>query len=418
MTVNTPKAPVIVAGAGIIGASIAYALSARGENVVLIDSQEPGRGASFGNMASIAINGFDAASKPSTWKKIPGWLMNPRAPVTADPLYAPKMVPWFLRFLAAGRSSRVREIEDAGASLATRALADLQQELSAIGATGMLSDTTCLQLYGTEQEFVNGRENLELMDRYGLKYEVLSGDAIHEREPLLNPEISKVVVLPQNHFIADPFLLVTKLVDAMQANGGRLIRAELARAEHDERGVTAVVMKDGRRLETDRLVLAMGVETRTIASDLGESIPLETERGYHTQIQSPGIDLRWSLIWPDRAFMVTPTGGGIRVGGSVEMAGLARAPDWRRARILVEHARYALPSLKVGDHTEWMGHRPSLPDTIPIISASAKTTGLFYATGHGHFGLTYSATTGTLMADLVTGVTPAVDLKPFRIDRF
>jgi D-amino-acid dehydrogenase len=116
--------------------------------------------------------------------------------------------------------------------------------------------------------------------------------------------------------------------------------------------------------------------------------------------------------------MVTPTAGGIRVGGSVEMAGLDRAPDWRRARILVEHARYALPSLTVGDHTEWMGHRPSLPDTIPIMSASAKTTGLFYATGHGHLGLTYSATTGKLMADLVTGVTPSVDLKPFRIDRF
>jgi D-amino-acid dehydrogenase len=180
------------------------------------------------------------------------------------------------------------------------------------------------------------------------------------------------------------------------------------------------VLKDGRRIETDRLVNAAGMETADISRSMDEPIPHETEPGYHTQIMAPGGGgtLRYSLIWPERAFMVTPTAGGIRVGGSVEMAGLARPPNWRRARILVEHAKFALPSLEVRDTTEWMGHRPATPDTIPILSTSAKTGGLFYATGHGHLGLTYSATTGIVMADLVMGRTPAVDLKPFRIDRF
>lgn len=410
--------PVVVVGAGIIGASIAHELTARGEKVILVDSQEPGLGASFGNMASIAINGFDAISRPSTWRKIPGWLMNPEAPVTADPRYVPRMVPWFLKFLAAGRASRVREIEDAGATIATRALADLKAMLAAIGGNDLLSETACLQLYSSEREFQEGRENLKLMDRYGLRYEVLTGSRIQDQEPLLNPEIPKVVLLPDNHFIASPFELVKKLVAAMQANGGELLTGEVTRVERDNRGVTAVILKDGRRVETDRVALALGVKTRFLAFDLGEPIPLETERGYHTQIQSPGIDLKWSLIWPDRAFMVTPTAGGIRVGGSVEMAGLTRAPNWRRARILVEHARMALPSLKVESSTEWMGHRPALPDTIPIMSASAKTKGLFYATGHGHLGLTYSATSGRLMADLIEGKTPPVDMAPFRVDRF
>lgn len=416
MTTNT--LPVVVAGAGIVGASIAHELSARGIKVLLVDKQEPGNGASFGNMASIAINGFDAVSRVSTWKKIPGWMANPQAPVTADPFYAPKMIPWFLRFLAAGRPSRVRAIEDAGASLATRALADLRENLARIGAGDMLSEATCLQLYGSAKEFENGLGNLEMMDRYGLKYEILTGGAIREREPLLNAAISRAVVLPQNHFVSDPHRLVIRLVDAMQANGGELVTGEVARVERDVRGVTALVLKDGRRLEAERLVLAMGVQTAQIAGAVGEPIPLETERGYHTQIQSPGIDLKWSLIWPDRAFMVTPTAGGVRVGGSVEMAGLTRAPNWRRARILVEHARYAIPALKVENTSEWMGHRPALPDTIPVMSESAKTRGLFYATGHGHLGLTYSATTGRLMADLIAGATPEIDMRPFRIDRF
>jgi D-amino-acid dehydrogenase len=413
-------APVVVIGAGLPGTATARELAARGEKVILIDPQAPGHGTSFGNMASLAINGFDATSRPSTWKKLPFWMMNPEAPVSVDPLYVPRMIPWFLRFVAAGRPKRIREIEDAGASLATRALADIRHLLSELKALDLISDATCLQLYETEKAFQDGQDNLALMDRYGLKYEVLTGDALREREPLLNPAILKAVLLPDNHFITDPLGYVTRMADDMRQRGGALLTGALGRIERDNRGVTAAVLRDGRRIETDRVVIAAGMETARIAASLGEPIPLETERGYHTQIMAPGAGgvLRYSLIWPERAFMVTPTAGGIRVGGSVEMAGLRRAPNWRRARILVRHAQFAVPSLDVAETTEWMGHRPATPDTIPVLSASAKTKGLFYATGHGHLGLTYSATTGIVMADLVQGHKPALDLTPFRIDRF
>jgi D-amino-acid dehydrogenase len=116
--------------------------------------------------------------------------------------------------------------------------------------------------------------------------------------------------------------------------------------------------------------------------------------------------------------MVTPTAGGIRVGGTVEMAGLDAPPDYRRAKITVKRATEALPNLRTEGVTEWMGHRPALPDTVPIISASAKTHGVFVATGHGHLGVTYAATTARLIGDLVTGARPPIDVHPYRIDRF
>lgn len=147
-------------------------------------------------------------------------------------------------------------------------------------------------------------------------------------------------------------------------------------------------------------------------------MPLETERGYHTQIMSPGISMRHSIIWPARAFMVTPTAGGIRVGGTVEMAGLDAAPDYRRSKITVRRTQTALPNLRCEDFSEWMGHRPALPDTVPVMSASARVPGVFYATGHGHLGVTYAATTARLMGDLMTGVVPPIDMRPYRIDRF
>lgn len=416
MADETKKTAVVV-GAGIIGASIAFELQRRGLNVTLIDKGEPGRGTSYGNMASIALD-FAAGSGPSTWKKLPRWLMDPEGPVWLRPAYATKILPWFLRFLAAGRPSRLRQIEDAGMSLSQHALSDFRAMLSAIGAPEMMTDEGCLAIYETEAEFAGDRAHIEMMQRYGFEFEVLSNGAIQYYEPTLSKSIAKAVLLPDNKSIRNPYTLVVKLADAAKAAGASFVSGQVRTVERKGDGKSVVVLESGQRIEADAVVLAAGVHTRFLAEKLGEPIPLETERGYHTQIMRPGIEMRYSVIWPHRAFMMTPTAGGIRVGGNVELAGLDAAPDFRRPRVLVRHAQRALPGLKVEEASEWMGHRPSLPDTIPIISASSKQPGIWYATGHGHLGLTYSATTARLMADMVTGIKPAVDMTPFRINRY
>ncbi|NKL87844.1 NAD(P)/FAD-dependent oxidoreductase [Rhizobium leguminosarum] len=411
------KKRVAVVGAGVIGASIAFELQRRGFEVTLIDKGEPGRGTSFGNMASIALD-FAAGSGPSTWKKIPGWLLDPEGPVWLRPSYAARMLPWFLRFLAAGRPSRLREIEDAGMSLSNRALGDFRQMLEAIGAPELMTEEGCLAIYETEAEFAADRGHLAMMQRYGLEFEVLSNGAIQYYEPTLSLAIAKAVLLPDNKSIRDPYKLVVKLTDAAKDAGTTFVSGTVRNIERRGDSTAIVLLDDGRRIEAGSVVLAAGVHTRFLAEKLGEPIPLETERGYHTQIMKPGIEMRYSVIWPHRAFMVTPTAGGIRVGGNVELAGLDAAPDFRRPRLLVRHAQRALPGLKVEETTEWMGHRPALPDTIPIISPSSKMPGVFYATGHGHLGLTFSATTALVIADMVTGLKPSLDMTPFRIDRY
>jgi len=226
------------------------------------------------------------------------------------------------------------------------------------------------------------------------------------------------VLLPDNKSIRDPYKLVLTLMEAAKALGATFVSGAVRTVERQSDGDVAVLFENGTRLQANDVVLAAGVRTRFIASALGEPIPLETERGYHTQIMKPGIAMRYSIIWPRRAFMVTPTAGGIRVGGNVELAGLDAPPDYRRPRILVRHAQRALPGLQVEDAKDWMGHRPALPDTIPIISPSSRVPGVWYATGHGHLGLTFSATTARLMADMMTGIAPAVDMTPFRINRY
>ncbi|WP_041415189.1 NAD(P)/FAD-dependent oxidoreductase [Sinorhizobium fredii] len=408
---------VVVVGAGIIGTTIAYELQRRGKAAVLVERDPCGEGASYGNMASIAVTEFMPASRPSVWAQMPKWLIDPEGPVRIRPSYMPRLVPWFLRFLEASRPSRVKELEAAGAVLCRRVYEDLMPLLQEANLTDMLTEEGCLSLYADEAEFSADREHIEVLERFGFRHEVLGGNAIRDLEPALTSKIAKAVLFPENRSISDPYRLLLKLREKFLALGGRIEQGEVVGFDEGDR-VKAVRLKDGRSIAAFQTVLSAGAYTGKLSRILGEPMPLETERGYHTQIMAPGISMRHSIIWPARAFMVTPTAGGIRVGGTVEMAGLDTAPDYRRAKVLVKRAREALPELRSEKATEWMGHRPALPDTVPIIGPSAKHRGVFYATGHGHLGLTYAATTARLIGDLVTGVNPPIDLKAYRVDRF
>lgn len=289
--------------------------------------------------------------------------------------------------------------------------------LRQIRLEGQISDAGCLSHYTDEAEFNADREHIEILERFGFPHEVLGRQAIKALEPELSDKIGLAVLFPQDRSVKDPYRLVLSLADRVTASGGRIEQGEVVGFTRSD-AIRGVVMKDGRHLSADEVVISVGAYSATLARSLGEPIPLESERGYHTQIMDPGLTMRHSIIWPARAFMVTPTAGGIRVGGTVEMAGLTAAPDYRRAKVTVRRACEALPNLQARDISEWMGHRPALPDTVPILSASARTRGVYYATGHGHLGLTYAATTARLMGELITGAQPSLDPRPSRIDRF
>ncbi len=407
----------VVIGAGIIGTAIAHDLQQRGRQVTLIDRDTPGRGASFGNMASIAVTEFMPASRPAIWRQIPGWLLAPEGPVRVRPSYMPRLVPWFLRFIAASRPTKLRQLEAQGAALCALALPDTLNLLTQLGLSDQITEQGCLSLYTDRAEFAADRDHIEILERFGFAHDILTGAEARVLEPELSPGIGMAVRFPQNRSIRDPYRLVLSLAERFTAQGGRIEQGEVAGFTRNDR-IREVQLKDGRRIAADEVVIAAGAFSGRLSALLGEPIPLETERGYHTQIMAPGITMQHSIIWPARAFMVTPTAGGIRVGGTVEMAGLDSAPDYRRAKITVKRAMTALPNLRCADFTEWMGHRPALPDTVPILSASAKTKGVYFATGHGHLGLTYAATTARLMGDLITGAGPTLDLTPYSIDRF
>lgn len=307
----------LVVGAGIVGVVIAWELQRRGRAVALVDRVSPGRGASFGNMASIAVSEFMPASRPAMWRQLPGWLIDPEGPVRLRPGYLPRLLPWFLRFAVASLLAKVRQLEAAGAALCGRVYDDYLPLLEAAGLSPMLSEQGCLSLYADAAEFAADREHLEVVERFGIAHEVIGASRLHELEPALSPAIRRAVLLPQNRTISDPNKLVAELAAQILAKGGRIKSGEVVDFERAGGDLAGARLADGRRIGASEIVVAADAYSGRLSAKLGESMPLETERGYHTQLMTPGVGLRHSLIWPARAFMMTPTAGRLRIGGTV-----------------------------------------------------------------------------------------------------
>jgi D-amino-acid dehydrogenase len=286
--------------------------------------------------------------------------------------------------------------------------------LEAAGSRHLLVEEGCLCLYANERERAEDALRLRFLREHDFEVRELNAAELTDLEPTVAPQFHSGVLLPQWQRVANPYEVVKRLFEHFIQDGGRFVTKDAVR-------LTAEVIEcaDGSRLPFSTAVVATGAWSAKLAATLGDYIPLESERGYHSDLPHPGVRPRLTLTWPAKAFVIVPIDGDkLRVGGTVEIAGLEAPPNFRRARVLLRHAKQILPALDTRDPSEWMGHRPALPDTIPVIGRSPHAPNVIYAFGHGHLGLTLAATTASLVADLAMRRPSPLDLSPYRVERF
>jgi len=407
---------VVVVGAGVIGLSAALALRARGLSVTVLDREGPAAGASAGNAGAFAFTDILPLASPGILRKAPRWLLDPLGPLSVPPAYAPRILPWMLRFWRACAPERVRRATEAQTALMNCSRDALEPFLAATGTSAMLRKDGNLQAYEGRAEFEAALPGWQVRAEHGIAFEHLDAAAMAAIQPGLSPRFTHGTFTPGWFSIADPKAYVLALAERLRNEGGAIARAEVTALRPSGDGV-AVVTQGGTRMAA-QVVVAAGAFSHRIARSLGERIPLETERGYNTTLPEGAFDLRTQVTFGGHGFVVTRLSCGIRVGGAVELGGLDRPPDFRRSDAMLRKAKTFLPGLNAGGGRPWMGFRPSLPDSLPAIGHAAATDRVVYAFGHGHLGLTQSAGTARLVADLVTGAPPAIDLAPFSPQRF
>lgn len=408
---------VTVIGAGIVGICCAAYLQREGHAVTVIDSLPPGEACSKGNAGTLAVESVVPNATPGVLWKVPRWLLDPHGPLALRWSYLVRALPWLVRFWRASSPRRVRAVADALAALLAPTFEDYAPLLAVAGLEQMVRRAGMLTVYESESALARDTDEWALMRERGVRCERLGAVDVRRLEPTLAPTYPCAMFAPDVGHVVDPFRLVQGLADRFLRADGVVSRERVTGFDLGPRGPRRLLTDRGRH-EVDVVVIAAGAWSRRLATELGSRVPLESERGYHVTLPEPGVMPGRVVASAEGRFVATPMAMGLRLAGTVELAGLEAPPDWRRAEVLVEKGRRLFPGLNVEGASRWMGHRPSLPDTLPVISRSPVYETVFYAFGHGHLGLTMGATTGRLIADLVAGRPTDIDLTPVRVDRF
>ncbi len=413
----TQTQDILVIGAGIIGISTALALQSQGRQVTVLDRKGVAGETSAGNAGAFAFPEVEPLATPGIMLKAPKWLLNPLGPLSIPPAYALKIAPWMLRFWRASWRDRYAAAVTAQVALMAHCAAALPRQIAATAGEHLMMRDGQLQLYEGARAYRAALPAWEVRRSHGIPFDLLeSPGAIAEIQPGLSPRFTHAGFTPSWLNTVNPKGWTEHLAKAFTARGGQ-IEIGVARAlEPAEHG--AIVHTDTGPVTAAEVVVAAGAWSHHLARTLDEPFPLETERGYNTTLPPGAFDLRTHLTFSAHGFVASKISGGVRIGGAVELGGLDLPPNFRRSEILLDKARDFLPGLRTEGGSQWMGYRPSLPDSLPVIDRSARAASVFYAFGHGHLGLTQSAGTAELVAALVQGNPPPIPMQPFSATRF
>jgi D-amino-acid dehydrogenase len=415
---------IIVIGAGIVGAASALALLRDGHRVTILEPGDPGgeQAASYGNGTLLNPSSVIPMSSPGIWKKVPGYLSDPLGPLAIRWSYLPRLLPWLRRFIQAGATpQRVRATARALRPLIVDAPARHRALAEEAGVADLMIQPGGLYVFPDRAAFEAERLSWTIRAETGTTWLEIDQDELRQREPSLDRRYTFAVLVEENAQCRDPGAYVAALVRHAVSQGAVLTRARATGLRLDGRLLRAITTEDGE-IACDRAIIAAGAWSKVLAAQAGDRVPLETERGYHVVIADPGVSPRYPVQPSDGKMACVMTPAGLRMAGQVELAGLEALPNWERAEVLLRFARKVFPGIPADlprDRIKvWMGHRPSTPDGLPCIGPASGCADVIHAFGHGHIGLTAGAMTGTLVADLVAGRPPTVDIAPFSPARF
>ncbi|MGH7104384.1 MAG: NAD(P)/FAD-dependent oxidoreductase [Acetobacteraceae bacterium] len=423
---TAPPAPlhVVVIGAGIVGAAASSELLADGHRVSILEPGSPGgeQAASYGNGCWLSPSSVVPMSQPGLWRKVPGFLADPLGPLAIRWRYLPRLAPWLVRYLRAGGTiGKVEAIARALRPLLADSPRRHQRLATAAGAGQLIVRGGLLHVFPDRAGFVADALAWRLRRENGVRWIELDENDLRQREPALDRRYRFGVLIEDGGHCTDPSAYVAALVESAVARGAQLHRTRATGFTFDQRRLAAVLTEQGA-IACDRAVIAAGAFSKPLARAAGDAVSLETERGYHATILGAETGPRTPLMPSDGRMAHTMTTTGLRIAGQVELAGLGAAPNWKRAEILRDFALKTWPGLPRSLGPEavrfWMGHRPATPDSLPCIGPASSSPDVIHAFGHGHVGLAAGATTGRLVADLVGGNEPGIDLTPYSPQRF
>lgn len=423
---SSTDADIAVIGAGIVGTACALALSQQGWRVLVLDKQDPGMGTSYGNAGHMATEQVFPIADASILLRLPKMLLDPMGPLRLDWRHFPKALPWFTRLLWNLRRAPYQASVAGIRALNEGSLEAWRRLLDSVDSRYLMKEDGSFLVYEEDRSQQDIEELQSCMTAQQVVSERWQGNAIRAIAPQLSDRIQGGLFFPETAHVMNPWQVVNTLAKAGEKHGVQFRKQEVLSAEVGQQGVS-LRTADSRTIRVNKVLVACGAHSASLTADLtGIRVPLDTERGYHLMLPREQRRLPMAVTSLERRFIMTPMDEGLRLAGTVEFAGLHRPPNMQRAWQLHRLSQGLFKTdLDITDAMPWMGFRPSLPDSLPIID-SAKDGKVLLAFGHHHLGLTQAAVTAELIVNLATHggmpTSPAPQLQldptPYRLSRF
>ena len=405
---------VAVIGAGIIGVCTAHFLRKNGHQVTLYDQNEPGTQTSFGNAGLFANHECVTVNSPHLWKNLPSMLLNKNGPLVIDWFYVFTHLPWAIRFLRNCTSARAEHIAKSLSAFSCQAGLAYEEIFDDVDVLNNIVHKEPIFLYESKKLFEQNQYAFNLRKKYDVQFVVINKEEIAKIEPSLEPIYYNGVVLKGESFTNSPLEITQKIFNNFIKNDGHFIKIKIKSIVQKDNSLFLKYEK--KEQQFDKIVVAAGVWSNMLARTIGDNFPLDTERGYHIVFENNNNLLTHPVGWAKTGFYMTPMKDGIRVAGTVEIAGLKKPMNKNMLSMIEKTARKILPQLgKV--KSEWMGFRPTLPDSLPVVGESKKCKNVYYAFGHQHLGLSLAAITGKVIQSLIENRASNINidaLNPYR----
>ena len=408
---------IIVIGAGIVGVSTAIWLQRSGFKVTIIDQKGPATGASHGNAGILAASSIIPVPNPSLIKKLPFYLLSKDSPVFFKMSYLPQMFPFLMSYLSKSNLREVNKYAERMTPLIFDTVCQHKSLAKGTGAEKFISYQDYCFGYETEKNFLNDKKVWKLRQKHGLPFEVVNGNEFSNFDPFYK-DLFDVIVKCKNHGkINDPGLYVKTLCDHFLSQGGELIISKVN--DISSKNLNDVIVKiESDSLIANKIVVATGAWSKKILKKFKIKMPLESERGYHVEYVEPNFYPKVPMMLTSKKFVITPMDGRIRVAGLVEFAGLKTLKRKPPLNLLKNKIKDLFPNLECKEKIEWLGHRPALVDSLPMLGYLDKNKQILVAFGHQHLGLTAGAKTGRIVSDLIIGNDIKLKISNYRPNRF
>ncbi len=408
-----------IIGSGIQGVCVGLQLIKKGVPVTIFDRQDPlsieFKSASYGNAGHFSPYAVLQFNRPDVLSDVPKMLLSSDGPLALKWNYIPKMYNWFFHYLKNFNKKSMLHTAKYMHQILNLSNDAYEEIFKEIDITNLVEKKGIIYVW-TNKNLRSRELEIKVRNDLGIKQKLLTQKQILELEPNLKPVFDAGVIYETAMHARDPHGILKEIFKLFLKKGGKFIQENIT--EIKQIGENQTIIRSGKEeYKFEKSVIASGAFSKNLTDQLGENIPLDTERGYHVHFKDMDNLISRPVIFLDRGFGMTPMNQGLRAVGTVELGGLKNPPSKKRIQYIINCAKELLPQL--GEHEdEWLGFRPTLPDFLPILGPSLKNKNIIYAFGHHHLGWTLGAVTGKIVSGIVAGEKTNLDLSPYSSKRF